>query len=77
MAGKGQTWTELTTRLPLQIWSEDRIQRQLQGAVRNNAVYQTIANELARHSFQRTLVQCRQKIKALKKRYKPIADQMR
>ena len=41
----------------------------MQGAVRNNTVvYQTIANELARHVFQRTLVQCRQKIEALKKR---------
>ena len=40
-------------------------------------VYQTIANELARHVFQRTLVQCRQKIEALKKRYNSIADRMR
>ncbi len=37
-------WTEL-----LQIWSEDtdKIQRQLHGAVRNNAVCQTIADELS------------------------------
>ena len=62
MAEKGRTWTERETKLLLQIWSKDRIQRQLQGVVRNNAVYQTIADELARHGFQRTLVQCRQKL---------------
>ena len=77
MAENGRMWTERKTRLLLQIWSKDRIQRQLQGAVRNNAVYQTIADELARHGFQCTLVQCRQKIKVLKKRYKSIADRMR
>ena len=77
MAEKGGTWTERETRLLLQIWREDRIQRQLQGAVRNNAIYQTIANELARHGFQLTHMQCRQKIKALKKRYKSITERMR
>ena len=51
MAEKGRTWTERETKLLLQIWSKDRIQRQLQGVVRNNAVYQTIADELARHGM--------------------------
>ena len=76
MEEKGRTWTERETRLLLQIWSEDRIQCQLQEAVRNNAVYQMIADELARLGFQGTLMQCRQKINALKKRYTSIADRM-
>ena len=50
MAEKGRTWTERETRLLLQIWSEDRIQRQLQGAVRDNAVCQTIADTAALNS---------------------------
>ena len=50
MAEKGRTWTERETRLLLQIWSEDRIQRQLQGAVRNNAVYQVITDTVALNS---------------------------
>ena len=61
MAEKGSTWSYLEMRLLLQIWGEERIQRQLQGVVRNNVVYQAIAEELVKHGFHRTLVKCREK----------------
>ena len=77
MAEKGRTWSDRKTKLLLQIWSEERIQSQLRGAVRNDNVFRTIAEDLARQGFQRTVAQCRVKIKALKKKYKSIADRMR
>ena len=55
MAEKGRTWSDRETKLLLQIWSEERIQSQLRGAVRNDNVFRTIAEDLARQGFQRTV----------------------
>ena len=55
MAEKGRTWSYREMRLLLQIWGEERIQRQLQGVVRNNG-------------FHRTVVQCRGKNKSAKEK---------
>ena len=64
-------------KLLLELWSEDSIQRQLQGATRNDAIFRRIAQDLAKSGFERTVAQIRAKIKALKKKYKAIADRMR
>ena len=75
MAEKGKVWSE--TRALLAVWSEGEIQRQLQGAVRNDIVYSRIVAELAKRGYKRTVTQCRAKIKALKMRYKQMVDRLR
>ena len=77
MAEKGRTWTDLETRYLLEFWSEEDIQRQLQGAIRNDAVFRRIVENLAKRGYQCTVPQCRAKIKSLKKKYKEIRDRMR
>ena len=52
---KGRTWSDREMKLLLQIWSEERIQSQLRGAVWNDNVFRTIAEDLARQGFQRTV----------------------
>ena len=47
MAEKGKVWSERETRALLDIWCEGEIQRQLQGAVRNDLVYSRIVADLA------------------------------
>ena len=77
MAERGRVWSESETSTFLEIWSEREIQRQLQAAVRNDVVFIKIAEELAKRGYQRTVAQCRGKIKALKNRYKQIVDRLR
>ena len=63
MAEKGRQWTDCETKLLLELWSEEGIQRQLQGATRNDAIFRRIGQNLAKSVFQRTVAQIRAKIK--------------
>ena len=65
MAHCGQMWTDAEIALLLNVWSEDSIQRQLQGALHNEIPYRKIAAELENAGYNRTFKQCREKIKAL------------
>ena len=77
MATRGRVWSDDEVAALLACWSEDSIQRQLLGAVRNTVPYKAIAEELSRQGFSRDFKQCREKIKALKKRYKEVVDAQR
>ena len=77
MATRGRVWSDDEVAALLACWSEDSIQRQLLGAVRNTVPYKAIAKELSRQGFSRDFKQCREKIKALKKRYKEVVDAQR
>ena len=77
MVEKGKQWSDRETKLLLELWSEDSIQRQLQGAARNDAIFRRIAQDLAKSGFERTVAQIQAKIKALKKKYKAITDRIR
>lgn len=57
----------------LDSWSEGRIQVQLLGAFRNKVLFHKIEEELWKAGYQRSYMQCRDKIKPLKKRHKEIA----
>ena len=63
MAARGRTWNDDKVRALLAIWADASIQRQLLGAVRNTAVFNKIADELARKGYQRNAKQCREKLK--------------
>ena len=77
MAERGKFWTATETRLLIDSWSQDNIQKQLHGAKRNDNVFTQIVDTLAKCGYQRTSQQCRAKIKALKKKNKEIADRVR
>ena len=76
MAERGRNWTDEEISALLAIWSEDRIQRQLLGTIRNATVFRTISNKMQERGHVRDPKQCREKIKALKKKYKEAADSL-
>ena len=74
MAERGKFWTAAETKLLIDTWSQDSIQKQLHGAKRNDNVFAQIVNTLAKRGYHRTAQQCRAKIKTLKKRYKECSN---
>lgn len=68
----GRNWTDEEISALLAISSEDRIQRQLLGTIRNATVFRTILNKMQESIHVRNLKQCRKKIKALKKKYRML-----
>lgn len=46
MAETGKTWSERERKLLLELWSKDRIQRQLQGAVCIDNVFGAVAEDV-------------------------------
>ena len=70
----GSSWSVEETRALLNLWGEDRVQRQLQGAVRNKGIFEGIQRALASLGYQRTWLQCRVKVKNLIAMYRKIKD---
>ena len=66
-------WSKEETFKLITIWSDDTIQAQLEGCIRNSDVYRKIAKELTEEGH-RTLEQCHDKMKKLKAQYKKIKD---
>ena len=66
-ANRGQHWSDTEIAALLDVWGDDKIQTQLNGAYRNDSVFQKIAAALATRGFKRSGKQCRDKLKALKR----------
>ena len=69
-----QVWTHDETLKFIEIWSEERIQEELEGCRRNKHVFDKIVRELKDAGFSRTVEQCRAKMKKLKAEYKKVVD---
>ena len=54
----------------IELWGEDSVQAQLEGARHNKPVYERIAEELAKSGSNKTAEQCNSKIKKLKLDYR-------
>ncbi|KAK2858943.1 hypothetical protein Q5P01_003563 [Channa striata] len=65
-------WSPEETHALICVWSEEKIQRDLQGSVRNERVYREVSARLAAMGLSRSAKQCRQKIKKLKLEYRKI-----
>ena len=64
---RGSSWSDNEVRALISIWGEDRIQEELDGAVRNQAIFNSIAKKMEEKGYDRDWQQCRNKIKNLKK----------
>ena len=63
---RGSLWTNDEVSALIAVWGEEEIQHQLEGVKRNIKVYQKIAARLKEnYRYERTGVQCREKIKKL------------
>ena len=58
----------------LSIWGHEKVQEELDGAVRNKAVFEKLARKMAEMGFNKDWKQCRAKIKNLKVSYKAVKD---
>ena len=67
-------WSDEEIKALLGIWGEESIQQQLLGAVCNVVPFRLIASKLESKGYTRTYQQRREKIKALKKKYKEAVD---
>ena len=72
--GRGNVWTDEEIKTFIGIWGEARIQKELDGAVRNKSVFQRIALRMTEAGFDKDWTQCRAKLKNLKTSYKKAKD---
>uniref|UniRef100_A0A3B5AVU8 Uncharacterized protein n=1 Tax=Stegastes partitus TaxID=144197 RepID=A0A3B5AVU8_9TELE len=63
-------WSQAETRALLDVWSEEKIQRDLEESFRNENVYREVSGRLAAMGMSRSAKQCREKIKKLKQEYR-------
>lgn len=59
-------WCADETRCFISIWSEESVQRKLDDAYRNRAIYEEISKRMEENCYSRTWKQCQRKIKHLK-----------
>jgi hypothetical protein len=69
-----ESWSVDEVQTFLSLVAEERIQREIDGATRNEKVFQEVAQLLAAHGYHRTYKQCRDKLKKLKSDYRAIKD---
>ncbi|KAJ7317230.1 hypothetical protein JRQ81_003392 [Phrynocephalus forsythii] len=67
---RGTTWTYPEVIDLLVIWREREIQQELQRSHRNIETFQVVAGKMAQRGHQRSALECRSKIKTLKRDYR-------
>ncbi|XP_020670852.3 uncharacterized protein LOC110091183 isoform X1 [Pogona vitticeps] len=67
---RGTTWTYPEVIDLLVIWREREIQQELQRSHRNIETFQVVAGKMAKRGHRRTALECRSKIKTLKRDYR-------
>ena len=63
-------WTKSEILFLISVWGDSKIQSELDGAVRNKSIYQTISKKLQEAGYSKDWKQCKDKIKNLKQEYK-------
>lgn len=58
----GSAWSVEETRVLLNLWGDERVQRDLDGATRNRTIFERIQREHTRMGYQRMWQQCRVKL---------------
>ncbi|KAM6961343.1 1-aminocyclopropane-1-carboxylate synthase-like protein 1 [Aplochiton taeniatus] len=71
---RGSNWTDPEIVELLQLWSDETVQVELESSLRNQRVFDRIANILQDKGIYRTGDQCREKIKKMKLEYRRIKD---
>ena len=69
---RGVSWSDDEVKALLAIWGEDKVQEELDGAVRNKVVFVGIAKKMRELGYERDWQQCKVKIKNLKNIYRDI-----
>ncbi|XP_011406402.1 PREDICTED: zinc finger protein with KRAB and SCAN domains 2-like [Amphimedon queenslandica] len=67
-------WCDEESHKLLELWGEEGIQAQLEGCTRNKHIYEKVSKSMEESGYSKTAIQCREKIKKLKKDYKKVKD---
>ncbi|XP_065893269.1 zinc finger protein with KRAB and SCAN domains 2-like [Dysidea avara] len=67
-------WTDPETFKLIELWGDGTIQEDLEGCKKNSQIYARLSDQMQKAGYERTLVQCRDKIKKLKGDYRKIKD---
>nr|XP_054600391.1 uncharacterized protein LOC129164419 [Nothobranchius furzeri] len=67
-------WSNDEVKIFLLLLADDRIQRELDSSVRNEKIFQGLAQTMSAHGYERTSKQCHEKIKNLKAEYRSVKD---
>ena len=51
---RGTVWSDKEVKALIAIWGESNVQEELDGAVRNQAIYQRIAKQLHEQGYERS-----------------------
>ena len=65
-------WSIVETRALVGVWSQANVQEQLDGVMRNRAIFEMIAREMGELGYERSWQQCRTKVKNLTQKYRKV-----
>lgn len=68
----GRNWSDQEVRALIQVWSDERICRQLESSTRKRDIFIQISNKLMQHGIERDWKQCHTKYKNLKYLYRSL-----
>ncbi|XP_064008566.1 1-aminocyclopropane-1-carboxylate synthase-like protein 1 isoform X2 [Pogoniulus pusillus] len=71
---RGSNWSDPEVVELLQLWADESVQLELESCLRNQHVFNRIAEVLRQKGIHRTGDQCREKIKKMKLEYRRIKD---
>ncbi|MEE6526719.1 hypothetical protein FKM82_027513 [Ascaphus truei] len=71
---RGSNWSDPEVVELLQLWANDSVQMELESCLRNQHVFNRIAEVLREKGIHRTGDQCREKIKKMKLEYRRLKD---
>lgn len=74
MAKATKSWSNVEVQTFLTILADDRIQMELDVAVRNEHVYRENTEKMAVQGFERTFKQCHEKLKKINSDYRAVRD---
>eukprot|EP00062_Callorhinchus_milii_P003725 gi/632941327/ref/XP_007885807.1/ PREDICTED: protein FAM76B-like [Callorhinchus milii] len=71
---RGSNWSDPEVVELLQLWADESVQMELESCLRNQHVFNRIAEVLREKGIHRTGDQCREKVKKMKLEYRRIKD---
>ncbi|XP_042560597.1 uncharacterized protein zgc:113263 isoform X3 [Clupea harengus] len=69
-------WSDSETLILLELWGDEKVQRNLQRCPHNGHIYSEISEQLNAHGYSRTSEQCHTRIKRLKLSYRQCRESM-
>ena len=73
-ATRKAAWSEKEMKTLIGIWSDKKVQEELEGSTRNKEIYKKISKEMGDNGYSRDWEQCKAKIKNLKTEYRAAND---